>query len=285
MPNDKPTSNRRLQGLQDSKMLSDKIHEANVAVHRIEATYYELFHPEVYSRKEQKRITTALCQADKLIAENQKKALDFGAGTGNLTGKLLNLDYIVTSVDISPEMCAALRRKFQAQIKEKKLVVVNSPIENVAFNAGTFDMITCYSVLHHLPNYEAALRRLCNFLKKGGVMYLDHEASPYYWSNEPSMLGEIVKTVFFHSNPIINSLYFRAVGFNVPTLDYGLSDYWHKKEHSLDHVKIQRIFKEESFEFSKRTDYHGEGTWVPNPLFQLYRHVCRPEMSCWIAKK
>ena len=30
---------------------------------------------------------------DKLIVDNQKKALDFGAGTGNLTGKLLRMNY------------------------------------------------------------------------------------------------------------------------------------------------------------------------------------------------
>ena len=37
---------------------------------------------------------------DELIADNQKKALDFGAGTGNLTGKLLRMDYKVTAIDI-----------------------------------------------------------------------------------------------------------------------------------------------------------------------------------------
>jgi hypothetical protein len=48
---------------------------------------------------------------------------------------------------------------------------------------------------------------------------------------------------------------------------------------------IRRIFKEQGFEFSRRTDYYGEGTWVPNPIFTVYKHVCRPEMSLWIAKK
>jgi ubiquinone/menaquinone biosynthesis C-methylase UbiE len=269
-----------------SDNLTAKIHEANISLHRIEVNYYELFHPEVYSRKEQKRITAALNKADKLITDSHKKALDFGAGKGNLTDKLLSLGYTVTAVDISPEMCEALRKKFKREIVAKRLTVINSPIEDVAFSRGTFDLVACYSVLHHIPDYEGALRRLCSFVKTGGVMYLDHEASPYYWNSEPSMLGELVKAIYLHSNPLINSLYFRVVGFNVPpNVDYGLSDYWYKKEHPLDHSKIQRIFKEEKFGFFERTDYHGEGTWVVNPLSVVYRHVCRADISCWLAKK
>ena len=71
------------------------------------------FIPEVYGKQEQKRITSTLKIVDKLIADNKKEALDFGAGTGNLTGKLLRMDYKVTAVDISAEMCAVLKKRFQ----------------------------------------------------------------------------------------------------------------------------------------------------------------------------
>ena len=46
---------------------------------------------------------------DKLVTDNQKNALDIGAGSGNLTGKLLLMGYNVTAVDISAEMCAILQ--------------------------------------------------------------------------------------------------------------------------------------------------------------------------------
>ena len=82
--------------------LRESIHEANIAVHRFEAEYYELFHPEVYSNQEQKRISSVLNLAHKLVVDNQQIALDFGAGTGNLTGKLLRLGYKVTAIKIDP---------------------------------------------------------------------------------------------------------------------------------------------------------------------------------------
>jgi len=39
----------------------------------------------------------------------------------------------------------------------EQLTVINSPIEDLSFSKGTFDLITFYSVLHHLPDYLAAL--------------------------------------------------------------------------------------------------------------------------------
>ena len=265
--------------------LQTRIHEANVTLHRSEAGYYELIHPEVYSKKEQKRIDSVLKMADQLVDGNQKRALDFGAGTGNLTGKLLRMNYAVTAIDISAEMCAILKKKYSAYIKAEKLVVLNSPIENVSFDKGEFDLITCYSVLHHLPDYVGAVQRLSFFLKKGGAMYLDHEPSPYYWKNESKSLPRLVKGLYFHSNPLLNTLYFWMVGIAVPSFDYTLSDYWHKKEHPLDSKEIECVFEKENFAFFKRMDYHLNGTWIFNPLFYLYKRICKPQMSFWVAKK
>jgi len=279
---------KKIEAAEDPFMGEDlraKIHEANVAVHRFEAEHYELLHPEVYGKQEQKRIDSILKMVDQLIEDNQKRALDFGAGTGNLTGKLLSMNYTVTAIDISAEMCAILKKKYKAHLKTKKLIVINSPIEDVSFDKGEFDLITCYSVLHHLPDYVGAIQRLSVFLKKGGVMYLDHEASPFYWKSEPQILADLVKGMYMHSNPLLNTLYLQVIGATVPSIDYTVSDYWHKKEHPLDHEEIECVFKKARFDFFKRVDYHLYGTWVLNPIFYLYKRICKPEMSFWVAKK
>ena len=101
--------------------LQESIHEANVTVHRFETKYYELLHPEVYSKQEQKRIDSILKTADKLVSDNQKKALDFGSGTGNLTGKLLSLGHKVTAIDISAEMCAILKNRYKNLHRRQKI--------------------------------------------------------------------------------------------------------------------------------------------------------------------
>jgi ubiquinone/menaquinone biosynthesis C-methylase UbiE len=264
--------------------LTEQIHKANIEVHRSEAKYYEAIHPEVYGKKEQKRVRTQLKTVDQQITDNHRKALDVGAGTGNLTGKLLEMGYRVTATDISPEMCTILKKKYAEYIPEK-LLVINSPIEALSFKEGEFDLICSYSVLHHLPDYKSALKTLCSYLKKGGVIYIDHEASPYYWTNERGMLASIVKGFTFHSNPMLNSLYFMVAGLRVPNIDYTLSDYWFKKEHALNHHAIREVFNKEGFESYQRTDHYLNGSWLPNPLALVYRLVCKPEMSFWIAKK
>jgi len=275
----------RSRQLQQDQTLKEKIHKANVSVHQHEAQYYELLHPEVYTKQEQKRIAAKLQIIDKLVDGNQRSALDVGAGTGNLTGKLLEMGYKVTAVDISGEMCGILRRKYRSYTENNKLTIIKSPIENLAFDVGKFDLITCYSLLHHLPDYLTSLQCLSIFLKKGGVIYIDHEASPFYWKSEPNSLANLIKGIYFHSNPVLNSVYFQIIGLKVPSIDYSLSDYWHKKEHALDHQSIEQIFKKENYEFSKRIDYYQNSTWIPNPLLIIYRLLCRPEMSFWTAKK
>ncbi len=269
--------------LQD-QTLKEQIHQANIEVHRSEAKYYEAMHPEVYSKKEQKRISETLADIDKQITGTTKNALDIGAGTGNLTGKLLSLGYKVTATDISPEMCEILRKKYRVYIP-RHLTVVNSPIEELAFNEDKFDLITSYSVLHHLPNYISALTTLVSYLKDEGIIYIDHEASPSYWKGESSSLASFVKAIYFHSNPTINALYFQIIGLKVPEIDYTLSDYWHKKEHALNHQEIEQVFKEARFTSYKRIDHYLHATWLPNPLSIVYRLLCSPEMSYWIAKK
>jgi ubiquinone/menaquinone biosynthesis C-methylase UbiE len=270
--------------LQNKQTLADQIHQANITVHRFEAKYYELLHPEVYSEREQNRINKQLKTIDMRITNNKHIALDIGAGTGNLTGKLLQLGYKVTATDISPEMCTILKKKYRAYLPNQ-LRIVNSPIEELVFSIGEFDLIATYSVLHHLPDYVEALKTLTKYLKIGGVIYIDHEASPSYWKNEPSFLANLVKGLYFHSNPTLNSLYFQLIGLRVPAIDYTLSDYWHKKEHTLNHQAVGAVFKELGFAYSKRTDYFQTASWLPNPLSTIYRLLCSPEMSFWVAKK
>ena len=265
--------------------LGTKIHDANILVHGSESKCYEFLHPEVFGRQEQNRIETVLGTVDSLVWENENKALDFGAGTGNLTGKLLRMNYKVTAVDISAEMCSILRHKYKRYMEAGKLFVVNSPVETTNFKRGEFDLVACYSTLHHLPDYLSAIQCLSAFLKKGGIMYLDHEASPSYWVNEARSLARLLKFVYFHSSPALNAFYFQIRGIDVPSCDYALSDYWHKKEHSIDHQKIEKAFEKEKYAFYRRFDYHLRGTWVWNPFFGLYRRICQPEMSLWIAKK
>ena len=46
------------------------------------------------------------------------------------------------------------------------------PVESAPFGSGSFDLITCISVLEHIPDNVKALRRMWDLLKPGGRLYL-----------------------------------------------------------------------------------------------------------------
>lgn len=276
------------QRLSLNEGLKKRIQEANVTLHSLEAQYYEIVHPEIYHKTEQQRLISTLKKIDRILDESKietKRALDFGAGTGNITGKLLNLGYHVTAIDISKEMCEIIKKKYKKYLNSKKLKIINSPIEDTNLNENEFDLIICYSVLHHLADYIGTLKKLSTSLKKGGIMYLDHEKSPSYWKKESTKLGGLIKETFSISNVLLNFLYFKLIGINIPNFDYALSDYWHKKEHPLNHEKIKTTFEQEHYVSLKRKDYHLKRTWISNLIFPFYTYFCKPETSYWIAKK
>jgi len=261
------------------------IKEANIAVHRAEAKHYDSIHVEIFGRTEQSRLKSILKRVDGLITDNRRRALDFGAGTGNVTGKLLELDYDVTAVDISPEMCEILRSKFGSYEKRNRLRIIVSDIENAHFLAEQFDLVACYSVLHHLPDYIEVLRQLAGYLRRGGVMYLDHEASPFETQrNGPQGLMEKALGV---SDRMLNRLAGpKTMGLSEhSTLDYSMSDYWTSEGNRLDHDGIVKAFEEMHFSYAAREDYHLSRSVVFNPVFYAYRVFCKPNASLWIAVK
>jgi len=83
------------------------------------------------------------------------------------------------------------------------LKVINQSIGDASFNKSEFDLTCYYSVLHHLPDYANAIKTLATFLKKGRVMYIDHEASPFDW-DDASKVTRKVKRFFILSNRLIN---------------------------------------------------------------------------------
>ena len=95
----------------------------NIKVHRQECLVYNFIHSEIWNKSEQMRLTRVLKRIAQLIDNCQFRAMDFGAGTGNITEKLLGLGFKVTAVDISPEMCSFLIAHNKSDVEVGKLKV------------------------------------------------------------------------------------------------------------------------------------------------------------------
>lgn len=146
------------------------------------ADEYEGHHAEIYNAIEQSRLFSALQDVVDDIKKNipVPHALDFGTGAGNLTSHFLKLGCHVTAADVSEGCLAQVKRSFHANADRLETSLLNGQdLKN--FEDNSFDICGTYSVLHHVPDYLLAVREMARVTKQGGMVFIDHEASPDSW--------------------------------------------------------------------------------------------------------
>lgn len=156
----------------------------NIARHDRIAAKYEARHGEIFNDVEQNRLRAALERARALIrtGANPFKALDVGCGSGNLTGHLLDLECSVVAADVSTGFLDLVRGRFRGRAVEPFRMNGRDLSE---LPDASFDVVAAYSVLHHIPDYLAALREFARICKPGGIVFLDHEMSERFWQGDP----------------------------------------------------------------------------------------------------
>ena len=160
---------------------------------------YDARHIEIFNPTEQRRLAAELNRALTRRRTVNSRILDFGCGTGNLTGKLLGLDREVWAADVSGGMCELVRRRFPDAVQQGGLKTETMTGEfPLPFPDNHFGFIATYSVLHHVPDYEMAVRELARILQPGGVLYIDHEASADSWRSPLGVrLYRLIKLPYF----------------------------------------------------------------------------------------
>lgn len=155
--------------------LREEILNANIKEHSKEARYYNAIHTELFNRFEQARCRRGLRACTNGL-DRKARCLDVGAGTGNITSKLLALDFTdITCVDISAEMLEELKAATGVPAAKTVTSDVDSFLDNCT---DRYALITMSSVLHHLPDYATTLRRLLGRLEPNGVLFITHEPRP-----------------------------------------------------------------------------------------------------------
>ena len=254
----------------------DEVIEGNIKLHREEAKFYDCIHKEIWNSSEQKRLWKALKFVASQIDKNTFKAIDFGAGTGNITEKLLNIGFKVTAIDLSKEMCGVLKTKNRKALQEGKLQVLNINFDKTQIT-GQFDLVTCYSVLHHLPDYIETTRKLSHLVKEGGVFYIDHEAPQMEAKEANNILERIIMFLYWITNKLLQNMY----SVDTSKLDYTQSDV-HK---TIDYRRLKEMLKSKNFKIIKFESYYNQTTWFKTPLTFLHKMIVGSTSTIMIAKK
>jgi SAM-dependent methyltransferase len=142
------------------------IHEQERAAARENAPLYDLAYETAYWRHERRAFALRLKRhaMSHGIKMASASALDVGCGTGSTLAELKALGVEkLSAVDISIEMASIAAGKFP------DVDIRVGPVEYTDFDAGEFDIVTGFSVLHHLPDLVVFFEWLAQVLRPGGV--------------------------------------------------------------------------------------------------------------------
>ena len=104
-----------------------------------------------------------------------KKVLEAGCGAGRFTEILLEAGAHVWAVDIS----SAVEANYINCASFSHYTVAQANILDLPFEVGQFDIVVCIGVIQHTPNPEVTMQRLCEQVKQGGMLVIDHYTYGY----------------------------------------------------------------------------------------------------------
>ncbi len=158
---------------------------------------YDGRHPEIFNPIEQERLAQSVARAAAAIRTttptDSRVLLDVGAGTGNLTAHLLGCRGRVIASDLSEGMLAALARRHVATERVSTQPLNGTDLRPLA--DGSVDLVATYSVLHHVPDYLLLVREMARVVRVGGVILIEHEKAPAYWTWGPELAGFFAEAV------------------------------------------------------------------------------------------
>ena len=95
------------------------------------------------------------------------RLLDLGCGSGLVTRCADGLFAVRIGIDLSTHILACNRTAFDS--------AVVGDINCLPFADKSFDVVTCFAVLHHLFSFESLVSEMGRILRPGGIFYSDHD--------------------------------------------------------------------------------------------------------------
>ena len=254
----------------------------NSRAHDHIAKQYDHKHDEIYNPIEQARLEQILGQVIAETGVPQPHILDMGAGTGNITIKLIQRNCRVTAIDVSRGSLDVLRSKVGP---DARLETVHLDSPTLPFPDASFDAATIYSVLHHIPDYLGAIREMIRILRPGGLIYIDHETSPSAWEPDTNLAAYqtlcklgirehilmLIKTKEFFTLDFWKSAFIKLF-VNSRFQREGDIHVW--PDDHIEWLRIYSIFAESGVTLKKQVDYLCYQPRGGKKAYDYYHSLC-----------
>ena len=135
----------------------------------------------------QKNIKIAEPLFDQVNIDNVQRVLEVGCGNGVLSSYLAEKHgWNVTGIDIDPD-----QKKIAKKIHKEhdSLTCVEADATELPYENNEFDLTLSFDVLHHIPNWDMAIKEINRVLRPEGLYIMNDLASRYFHQAIRSLLG------------------------------------------------------------------------------------------------
>lgn len=134
--------------------------EALDSLYRNEDTYSEILQNEVQKKLDDLKFLYFLDLIEETLPA-KGSLLDIGCGPGHFLSLAKERDWLVTGCEFN--------RSCLPHLQKAGIPVINRPIEDANIPDGSFDCVTLFTVLEHIPDPKNLLRQIHRILVKEGV--------------------------------------------------------------------------------------------------------------------
>ncbi|MBA3842025.1 MAG: class I SAM-dependent methyltransferase [Actinobacteria bacterium] len=103
------------------------------------------------------------------------RMLDIGCGAGFMIDLARDLFDEIHGLDPTRAMLD------EVDVRNGKVTLHEGVAEHLPFADGSFDLVTAYSVFHHLADHRPVLAEAARVLRRGGMLYVDLEPNRLFW--------------------------------------------------------------------------------------------------------
>ncbi len=141
-----------------------------------------------------------------VMVDQDAKSLDIGCGVGFACSMLKEKQYQVYGIDISEDALKVARR-----LVPHGTFSMASESGRVQYPDNTFDLVTCFGVLEHIPDPLNSIKECYRVIKGGhyALFVVPNSWSPYFWVGGTDQIYEVPRSYQEWCRM------FRAAGFDI----------------------------------------------------------------------